>query len=54
MESFDSTKKGLYEILKGVGEKIQLPVFRRAVGWITDKGILPRIPKSFPMDDNAS
>ncbi|HPI88464.1 MAG TPA: DUF262 domain-containing protein [Spirochaetota bacterium] len=52
MESFDSTKQGLYELLKGVDEeKIQLPDFQR--GWVWDdnriKGILASIAKSFPI-----
>ena len=52
MESFDSTKKGLNEILKQVDEgKIQLPDFQR--GWIWDdnriKGLLASIAKSFPI-----
>lgn len=52
MESFDSTKNGLYEILKSVKTgKIQLPDFQR--GWVWDdnriKGILASIAKSFPI-----
>jgi len=52
MESFDSTKKGLYEILKDVHiGKIQLPDFQR--GWVWDdnriKGILASVAKSFPI-----
>ncbi len=52
MESFDSTKKGLNEILRQVDEgRIQLPDFQR--GWIWDdnriKGLLASIAKSFPI-----
>lgn len=52
MESFDSTKIGLYEILKETNKgKIQLPDFQR--GWIWDdnriKGILASIAKSYPI-----
>jgi hypothetical protein len=52
MESFDSTKKGLYEILKDVNSgKIQLPDFQR--GWVWDdnriKGIIASVAKSFPI-----
>ncbi|MEA5110283.1 hypothetical protein SDC9_31879 [bioreactor metagenome] len=52
MESFDSTKNSLYEILKAVKTgKIQLPDFQR--GWVWDdnriKGILASIAKSFPI-----
>lgn len=52
MESFDSTKSSLYEILKAVKTgKIQLPDFQR--GWVWDdnriKGILASIAKSFPI-----
>jgi len=52
MESFDSTKKSLKEILRLVDEgKIQLPDFQR--GWIWDdnriKGLLASIAKSFPI-----
>lgn len=52
MEIFDSTKKGLYEILKDVRSgKIQLPDFQR--GWVWDddriKGLLASIAKSFPI-----
>jgi len=52
MESFDSTKKSLYEILKDVHNgKIQLPDFQR--GWVWDddriKGILASVAKSFPI-----
>lgn len=52
MESFDSTKKRLYEILKNthIG-KIQLPDFQR--GWVWDdnriKGLLASVAKSFPI-----
>lgn len=52
METFDSTKRSLFEILKDVHNgKIQLPDFQR--GWIWDdsriKGILASIAKSFPI-----
>jgi len=52
MESFDSTKKSLYEILKNAASgKIQLPDFQR--GWVWDdnriKGILASVGKSFPI-----
>ena len=52
MESFDSTKKSLYEILKDVHTgKIQLPDFQR--GWVWDdnriKGIIASVAKSFPI-----
>jgi uncharacterized protein with ParB-like and HNH nuclease domain len=52
MESFDSTKKSLYEILKDASTgKIQLPDFQR--GWVWDdnriKGILASVGKSFPI-----
>ncbi len=52
MESFDSTKKNLYEILKDVHTgKIQLPDFQR--GWVWDdnriKGIIASVAKSFPI-----
>lgn len=52
MESFDSTKLSLYEILNNVHNgKIQLPDFQR--GWVWDdnriKGILASIAKSFPI-----
>jgi len=52
MESFDSTKQSLYEILKNTHNgKIQLPDFQR--GWVWDdnriKGILASIAKSFPI-----
>lgn len=52
MESFDSTKKSLYEILKDASSgKIQLPDFQR--GWVWDdnriKGILASVGKSFPI-----
>jgi len=52
MESFDSTKRSLYEILKDAHKgKIQLPDFQR--GWVWDdnriKGILASIAKSFPI-----
>ncbi len=52
MESFDSTKKGLYEILKDVDSgRLQLPDFQR--GWVWDddriKGIVASVAKSFPI-----
>jgi len=52
MDTFDSTKKSLYEILKDVQKgKIQLPDFQR--GWVWDdnriKGILASVAKSFPI-----
>lgn len=52
METFDSTKRSLFEILKDVHSgKIQLPDFQR--GWIWDdiriKGILASVAKSFPI-----
>jgi len=52
MESFDSTKTNLYEILKDVHRgKIQLPDFQR--GWVWDdnriKGIIASVAKSFPI-----
>ncbi|MEI8272995.1 MAG: DUF262 domain-containing protein [Paludibacter sp.] len=52
MDSFDSTKRNLYEILKDVQKgKIQLPDFQR--GWVWDdnriKGILASVAKSFPI-----
>lgn len=52
METFDSTKRNLFEILKDVHTgKIQLPDFQR--GWIWDdnriKGILASVAKSFPI-----
>lgn len=52
METFDSTKRSLFEILKDVHKgKIQLPDFQR--GWIWDdnriKGILASVAKSFPI-----
>jgi hypothetical protein len=52
MESFDSTKISLYELLKSVDKgKIQLPDFQR--GWVWDdnriKGILSSVGKSFPI-----
>lgn len=52
MESFDSTKRSLYEILKDINSgKIQLPDFQR--GWVWDdnriKGILASVAKSFPI-----
>lgn len=52
MESFDSTKKSLSEILKAVDSgKIQLPDFQR--GWVWDdnriRGIIASVAKSFPI-----
>ncbi len=52
MESFDSTKKNLYEILKDTDKgRIQLPGFQR--GWVWDdnriKGIIASVVKSFPV-----
>lgn len=52
LESFDSTKRSLFEVLKDVRKgKIQLPDFQR--GWIWDdnriKGILASVAKSFPI-----
>ncbi len=52
MESFDSTKISLYELLKNVHNgKIQLPDFQR--GWVWDdnriKGIIASVAKSFPI-----
>lgn len=52
MESFDSTKTNLYEILNNIHRgKIQLPDFQR--GWVWDdnriKGLLASIAKSFPI-----
>ncbi len=52
MESFDSTKTSLYEILKAVHHgKIQLPDFQR--NWVWDdnriKGIIASVAKSFPI-----
>lgn len=52
MESFDSTKVSLYEILKSAHNgKIQLPDFQR--GWVWDdnriKGIIASVAKSFPI-----
>jgi len=52
MDSFDSTKKGLFELLKDVEKgKIQLPDFQR--GWVWDdfriKGLLASVAKSFPI-----
>ena len=52
METFDSTKRSLFEILRDVHRgKIQLPDFQR--GWIWDdnriKGILASVAKSFPI-----
>jgi len=52
MESFDSTKQDLYDILKDVDSgKIQLPDFQR--GWVWDddriKGIIASVAKSFPI-----
>ena len=52
METFDSTKRSLFEILKDVHEgKIQLPDFQR--GWIWDdtriREIIASVAKSFPI-----
>ncbi|HPH53977.1 MAG TPA: DUF262 domain-containing protein [Bacteroidales bacterium] len=52
METFDSKKTNLYEILKNIEMgKIQLPDFQR--GWVWDdnriKGILASVAKSFPI-----
>src|SRR5450759_4930630 len=52
METFDSTKTSLYDILRDINKgKIQLPDFQR--GWVWDddriKGILASIAKSFPI-----
>lgn len=52
MESFDSTKTSLNDILKDVNSgKIQLPDFQR--GWVWDdnliKGIIASVAKSFPI-----
>jgi hypothetical protein len=52
MESFDSTKLSLYEILRSADAgRIQLPDFQR--GWVWDddriKGILASVAKSFPI-----
>lgn len=52
METFDSKKTNLYEILKNIHQgKIQLPDFQR--GWVWDdnriKGILASVAKSFPI-----
>ncbi len=52
METFDSTKNSLFEILRDIDiGKIQLPDFQR--GWIWDdariKGVLASIAKSFPI-----
>ena len=52
METFDSKKTSLYEILKSIHDgKIQLPDFQR--GWVWDdnriKGILASVAKSFPI-----
>ena len=52
METFDSKKTSLYEILKNIHQgKIQLPDFQR--GWVWDdnriKGILASVAKSFPI-----
>jgi len=52
METFDSTKRSLFEILKDVRSgKIQLPDFQR--GWVWDdnriKGIIASVAKSFPI-----
>lgn len=52
METFDSKKTSLYEILNKIHQgKIQLPDFQR--GWVWDdnriKGILASVAKSFPI-----
>ncbi len=52
METFDSTKTSLYDILKDINKgKIQLPDFQR--GWVWDdnriKGIIASVAKSFPI-----
>lgn len=52
MESFDSTKQSLYDILRDVNSgKIQLPDFQR--GWVWDdnriKGLIASVAKSFPI-----
>jgi hypothetical protein len=52
VETFDSTKRNLFEILRDVHTgKIQLPDFQR--GWIWDdnriKGIIASVAKSFPI-----
>lgn len=52
METFDSTKTSLYDILKDIHKgKIQLPDFQR--GWVWDddriKGIIASVAKSFPI-----
>lgn len=52
METFDSTKRSLFEILKDVHNgKIQLPDFQR--GWVWDddriKGIIASVAKSYPI-----
>lgn len=52
METFDSTKRSLFDILKDINTgKIQLPDFQR--GWVWDdyriKGVLASIAKSFPI-----
>lgn len=52
METFDSKKTSLYEILNSIHDgKIQLPDFQR--GWVWDdnriKGILASVAKSFPI-----
>ncbi|MCF8235878.1 MAG: DUF262 domain-containing protein [Bacteroidales bacterium] len=52
METFDSKKTSLYEILRDLHKgKIQLPDFQR--GWVWDdnriKGIIASVAKSFPI-----
>jgi hypothetical protein len=52
METFDSTKTSLYDILKDINKgKIQLPDFQRS--WVWDdnriKGIIASVAKSFPI-----
>ena len=52
MESFDSTKRSLNEILKDLNTgKIQLPDFQREWVWDDDriKGIIASVAKSFPI-----
>ncbi len=52
METFDSTKKSLTDLLRSIQEgKIQLPDFQR--GWVWDdnriKGLIASVIKSFPI-----
>ena len=53
METFDSTKRSLFEILKDVHSgKIQLPDFQREIEMWDDnriKRILTSVAKSFPI-----